>query len=124
MTGAWGPFHRHFGNDAIHRDGGPECDQPGTPRTVYVFDPDYLEEHDDLIRADERSKVLTIDGMLEIEEKIRADERERIATAIEEMADDFGWDEVIATKGEVDAMRDVVKDALHGAARLARRSAP
>ena len=43
---SWGPFHRHFGNDAIHRDGGPECDQPGTPRRVYVFDPDYLDEHE------------------------------------------------------------------------------
>ena len=42
----WGPFHRHFANDAIHRDGGPECDQPGTPRRVYVFDPDYLSAHE------------------------------------------------------------------------------
>lgn len=49
-TGAWqegwGPFHRHFANDAIHRDGGRECDQPGTPRRVYVFDDDYLREHE------------------------------------------------------------------------------
>ena len=36
----------HFANDAIHRDGGPECDQPGTPRRVYVFDPDYLSVHE------------------------------------------------------------------------------
>jgi hypothetical protein len=43
---SWGPFHRHFANDAIHRDGGPECDQPGTPRRVYVFDPDTLSEHE------------------------------------------------------------------------------
>jgi hypothetical protein len=42
----WGPFHRHFTSDAIHRDGGSECDQPGTPRRVYVFDPDYLEQHE------------------------------------------------------------------------------
>jgi hypothetical protein len=42
----WGPFHRHFASDAIHRDGGPECDQPGTPRRVYVFDPDVLAEHE------------------------------------------------------------------------------
>jgi hypothetical protein len=42
----WGPFHRHFANGAIHRDGGPECDQPGTPRRVYLFDPDYLREHE------------------------------------------------------------------------------
>ena len=45
----WGPFHRHFANDAIHRDGGPECDQPGTPRRVYVFDPDCLDEHERLV---------------------------------------------------------------------------
>lgn len=52
-TGAWqdgwGPFHthhRHFANAAIHRDGGPECDQPGTPRRVYVFDDEYLAEHE------------------------------------------------------------------------------
>jgi hypothetical protein len=50
-TGALPPgwshrFHRHFANDAVHRDGGPECDQPGTPRRVYVFDPEYLSEHE------------------------------------------------------------------------------
>lgn len=43
---SWGPFHRHFANDAIHRDGGPECDQPGTPRRVYLFDPDTLHAHE------------------------------------------------------------------------------
>ena len=43
---SWGPFHRHFANDAIHRDRGPECDQPGTPRRVYMFDPDTLHEHE------------------------------------------------------------------------------
>jgi hypothetical protein len=43
---SWGPFHRHFANAAIHRDGGPECDQPGTPRRVYVFDDEYLHEHE------------------------------------------------------------------------------
>lgn len=42
----WGPYHRHFANDAIHRDGGPECDQPGTPRRVYVSGPDYLHQHE------------------------------------------------------------------------------
>jgi hypothetical protein len=42
----WGPFHRHFASDAIHRDDGPECDQPGTPRRVYAFDDDALEEHE------------------------------------------------------------------------------
>jgi hypothetical protein len=39
-------FHRHFASDAIHRDGGPECDQPGSPRRVYVFDPEFLTEHE------------------------------------------------------------------------------
>lgn len=43
---SWGPFHRHFANDAVHRDGGPECDQPGTPRRVYVFDPEFLSDHE------------------------------------------------------------------------------
>src|ERR1700749_2023862 len=38
--GSWGPFHRHFAGDAVHRDGMPECDQPGTPRGVYVFAPE------------------------------------------------------------------------------------
>lgn len=43
----WGAtFHRHTFNNEIHRDGGPECTQKGTPRTVYVFDPDYLAAHD------------------------------------------------------------------------------
>ena len=45
----WGPFHRHFANDAIHRDAGPECDQPGTPRRVYVFDPEYLAEQERIV---------------------------------------------------------------------------
>jgi hypothetical protein len=45
----WGPFHRHFANDAIHRDGGPECDQPGTPRRVYVFDDDALDQHERIV---------------------------------------------------------------------------
>lgn len=44
--GKWGPYHRHFASDAIHRDGGSECDQPGTPRRVYVFDPDALDAHE------------------------------------------------------------------------------
>jgi hypothetical protein len=42
-------FHRHFASDAVHRDGGPECGQPGTPRRVYVFDPDVLDEHELLV---------------------------------------------------------------------------
>ena len=48
---SWGPYHRHFGSDAVHRDGGPECDQPGTPRRVYVFDPDALDEHEAAVAA-------------------------------------------------------------------------
>lgn len=48
---SWGPFHRHFANDAIHRDGGPECDQPGTPRRVYMFDEDFLHEHELAVAA-------------------------------------------------------------------------
>jgi DNA-binding CsgD family transcriptional regulator len=46
---SWGPFHRHFANGAIHRDNGPECDQQGTRRRVYVFDADYLDEYDRFI---------------------------------------------------------------------------
>lgn len=42
----WGPFHRHFADNEIHRDGGEECTQPGTPRRVYVFDPDILSDHE------------------------------------------------------------------------------
>ena len=42
----WGPFHRHYASDAIHRDGGPECDQPGTPRRVYMYDDDTLADHE------------------------------------------------------------------------------
>lgn len=54
----WGPFHRHYGSDAIHRDGGPECDQPGSPHTVFCFDPDHLDEHDEAIRYGERTRLL------------------------------------------------------------------
>lgn len=46
---AWGPFHRHTFSGEIHRDGGPECNQAGTPRRVYVFDPDYLDEHERIV---------------------------------------------------------------------------
>jgi hypothetical protein len=45
----WGPFHRHFASGVIHRDGGPECDQPGTPRRVYMFDADILDAHERLV---------------------------------------------------------------------------
>jgi hypothetical protein len=51
------PYHRHFANDAVHRDGGPECNQPGTPRRVYVFDPDYLSEHEAFITRRVAEKV-------------------------------------------------------------------
>jgi hypothetical protein len=44
-------YHRHFANGEVHRDGGPECTQPGTPRRVYVFDPDALDEHEKTVAA-------------------------------------------------------------------------
>ena len=46
---SWGPYHRHFASDAIHRDGGPECDQAGSPRRVYGFDPDALDAHEAVV---------------------------------------------------------------------------
>jgi hypothetical protein len=42
-------YHRHFANGEIHRDDGPECTQPGTPRRVYVFDADVLDEHERIV---------------------------------------------------------------------------
>ena len=45
----WGPFHRHTFSDAVHRDTGPECDQEGSPRRVYVFDPDALDSHERIV---------------------------------------------------------------------------
>lgn len=46
-TGGWGAtFHRHFASNEVHRDGGPECTQSGSPRPVYAFDPDALAAHD------------------------------------------------------------------------------
>ena len=59
---SWGPFHRHFANDAVHRDGGPECDQPGTPRRVYVFDPDALDEHERIVARWGADLALQIHG--------------------------------------------------------------
>jgi hypothetical protein len=60
---SWGPFHRHFVSDAIHRDGGPECDQPGTPRRVYVFDSDYLKKHEAFIaRRTEQENAVTFES--------------------------------------------------------------
>lgn len=49
LPAAWGPFHRHFASNAVHRDSGAECDQPGTPLRVYVFDPDTLDEHERIV---------------------------------------------------------------------------
>lgn len=49
LPDAWGPFHRHFASDAVHRDSGPECDQPGTPQRVYVFDEYALDEHERIV---------------------------------------------------------------------------
>lgn len=63
-TGAWpekwGPHHRHFASDAIHRDGKPECDQPGTQHRVYVFDADYLDAHERFIADRERAACAKI----------------------------------------------------------------
>lgn len=56
-------------------------------------------------------------------EAIRADERERIASAIEEYADDLEWDAVVATKGEVLAIRDMVQSEIHNCAAIARGGA-
>lgn len=54
-------FHRHFGSDAIHRDGTDDCDQPGSPREVYyVFDPDHLHEHDRYVREKERERKVQV----------------------------------------------------------------
>jgi hypothetical protein len=58
----WGPYHRHFASDAVHRDGGPECDQPGTPRRVYVFDPDALDEHEAIVARWGADLALQIHG--------------------------------------------------------------
>lgn len=55
----WGAmFHRHFASNEIHRDGGPECTQPGSPRPVYVFDPDILADHDRRIKAEAAATAL------------------------------------------------------------------
>jgi hypothetical protein len=66
---AWGPYHRHFASDAIHRDGGSECDQAGTSRRVYVFDPDALSAHEAAVEA-----------------AARASERERVAALARDLA--------------------------------------
>jgi hypothetical protein len=50
-TGYTHCYHRHFSNSEIHRDGGPECTQPGTPYRVYVFDDWALDEHEKIVAA-------------------------------------------------------------------------
>lgn len=45
---------------------------------------------------------------------------EDIATRIEEYADDLDWDGVVATRGEVLAIRHLVQDELHACAAIAR----
>ncbi len=64
-----------------------------------------LDFWEPLIRADERRKVA-----------------EEIAGAIEERADDFGWDEACAifNNDDVGDVRDILKDIVHGAAAIAR----
>lgn len=49
-------FHRHFGNNEIHRDGGAECTR-SNPLPVYVFDPGYLDEHDAFIRKEAAEQI-------------------------------------------------------------------
>lgn len=53
-------------------------------------------------------------------DRLRDETGEQIATAIEEMADDFGWDEIVRTQGDIAELRGVVTGALHDAAALAR----
>lgn len=53
--------------------------------------------------------------------RVRAEERERIAQEIEEFADDWSdWDAIVKTEGDVLAVQDVVKEAIHDVARVAR----
>ena len=63
----WGTtFHRHFGSSAIHRDAYPEdCDRGSAGKPVYVFDPDYLAEHDAAIRAEKREVPADLERMLD-----------------------------------------------------------
>lgn len=42
----WGLRHRHFASSTIYRDGDPNHDCVGTPRRVYVFDAEYLDQHE------------------------------------------------------------------------------
>lgn len=48
-------YHRHFGDFEVHLD--ERCTQPSTTRRVYVFDAEYLDEHEAHIRADERARA-------------------------------------------------------------------
>lgn len=49
--------------------------------------------------------------------------REQIAQEIEEKADDFGFEEILDAFNDPAELREVVKDALHDAARIARGDA-
>ena len=58
-------------------------------------------------------------------DKARADEREGRAPAIEEFADDWSdWDAIIKAGDDMLAIRDMVRDAIHDAARIARGEQP
>lgn len=48
----WGPFHRHFASDEIHRDA--DCDNPAARRRVWVFETGHLDEHERHIAERER----------------------------------------------------------------------
>lgn len=48
-------YHRHFGDYEIHID--ESCTSSSTRTRVYVFDAEYLDEHEAHIRADERAKA-------------------------------------------------------------------
>lgn len=47
-------YHRHFGDYAIYTD--EECQNPATPRRVYVFDAEDLDRHEQFIIARTRQE--------------------------------------------------------------------
>lgn len=113
--GGWGTtFHRHGMSNEVHRDV-DECVHPGRPRQVYVFDPEYLAEHDAwVVRAALRAAGLLVDAPNE--ERI-----ERAARAIFEEERNFAnepwpvWDELgepTPTFDPRDPYRDLARAAL------------
>lgn len=71
-----------------------------------------------LIRADERERIAVWPNTRAfIEDEVRA----QIAADIEALADDWSdWSALVQTNGDLSELRDVVKDAIHDAARIAR----